>query len=109
MLCLRFRAMSQPFQFCFRARRKAKNVPDLARLPAPAFREELHAIEAVISGQGIAVCSDVLVGSELANGSLVQVSKLTLPGYGFYLLHRAEHPNPASINAFMTWVRSARD
>ncbi len=42
-----------------------------------AFREELHAIEAAISGQGIAICSDVLVATELASGARVEVSKLT--------------------------------
>ncbi len=29
------------------------------------FREELHAIEAVIGGQGVGICSDVLVAHEL--------------------------------------------
>ena len=88
------------------ARRRLKRVPDLARLQSLAFREELHAIEAAISGQGIAICSDVLVAPELASGALVQVSKLTLPGYRFYLLHRSEHPKLASIRAFTTWARS---
>ena len=81
-------------------------MPDLARLQSLAFREELHAIEAAISGQGIAICSDVLVAPELASGALVQVSKLTLPGYGFYLLHRSGHPKLASISAFSAWARS---
>jgi LysR family glycine cleavage system transcriptional activator len=88
------------------ARRRLKRVPDLARLQSLAFREELHAIEAAISGQGIAICSDVLVGPELASGALVQVSKLTLPGYRFYLVHRPDHPKLASISAFSAWARS---
>jgi LysR family glycine cleavage system transcriptional activator len=88
------------------ARRRFKRVPDLARLQSLAFREELHAIEAAISGQGIAICSDILVAPELASGALVQVSKLTLPGYGFYLLHRSEHPKLESIIAFTAWARS---
>ena len=88
------------------ARRRLKRVPDLARLQGLAFREELHAIEAAISGQGIAICSDVLVAQELASGVLMQVSKLTLPGYGFYLLYRPGHPKLASITAFCAWARS---
>ena len=88
------------------ARRRLKRVPDLARLQSLAFREELHAIEAAISGQGVAICSDVLVAPELASGAIVQVSKLTLPGYRFYLLHLSEHPKLASISAFTTWARS---
>ena len=73
------------------------------------LKDELHAIEAVISGQGIAICSDVLVAPELASGALVQVSKLTLPGYRFYLLYRSEHPKLASISAFTTWARSMQN
>jgi LysR family glycine cleavage system transcriptional activator len=88
------------------ARRRLKHVPDLARLQSLSFREELHAIEAAISGQGIAICSDVLVAPELASGALLQVSKLTLPGYGFYLMHRPGHPRLASISAFSVWARS---
>ena len=88
------------------ARRRLARVPDLARLQSLAFREELHAIEAAISGQGIAICSDVLVAPELASGALVQVSKLTLPGYGFYLVYRSGHPKHASIGAFSAWARS---
>ena len=91
------------------ARRRLKHVPDLARLQSLAFREELHAIEAAISGQGIAICSDVLVAPELASGSLMQVSKLTLPGYGFYLVYRSGHPKLASISAFSAWVRSMQN
>ncbi len=89
-----------------KARQRFKRVPDLARLPNLAFREELHAIEAAISGQGIAICSDVLVAPELASGALVEVSKLTLPGYGFYLMHLPTHPRLEAIEAFSEWARS---
>jgi LysR family glycine cleavage system transcriptional activator len=88
------------------ARRRRNRVPDLARQQSLAFREELHAIEAAISGQGIAICSDVLVAPELASGALVQVSKLTLPGYGFYLVHLSGHPKVTLISAFVEWARS---
>jgi LysR family transcriptional regulator, glycine cleavage system transcriptional activator len=71
------------------------------------FREELHAIEAAVSGQGIAICSDVLVGPELASGALVKVATVTLPGYGFYIVHRSSHPKLASIKAFISWARTA--
>jgi LysR family transcriptional regulator, glycine cleavage system transcriptional activator len=36
----------------------------------------------------------------------MQVSKLTLPGYGFYLLYRPGHPKLTSINAFCAWART---
>jgi LysR family transcriptional regulator, glycine cleavage system transcriptional activator len=89
-----------------KACRRFKRVPDLARLPSLAFREELHAIEAAISGQGVAICSDVLVAPELASGALVKVSRLTLPGYGFYLVYLPTHPRVTSIEAFSKWAQS---
>ena len=90
------------------ARLRGKNVPDFALLPSLAFREESHAIEAAIAGQGIAICSDVLIGPELVSGALVEVSKIVVPGYGFYIVHRAGHPKLSSINAFSAWARSVR-
>jgi len=71
------------------------------------FREELHAIEAAVSGQGIAICSNVLVAPELASGTLVKVANVTLPGYGFYIVHRSSHPKLVSIQAFVSWARTA--
>ena len=58
------------------ARKYHKDVPNLSDLVSLYLREELHAIEAAISGQGIAICSDVLVAPELAGGTLVKVAKL---------------------------------
>jgi LysR family transcriptional regulator, glycine cleavage system transcriptional activator len=82
-------------------------VPDLASLASISFREELHAIEAAIAGQGVAICSDVLIAPALADGSLVRVSRITLTGYGFYIVHRAKHAKEASIRAFVAWARAA--
>jgi LysR family glycine cleavage system transcriptional activator len=89
------------------ARKHHKHVPDLSGLVSSNFREELHAIEAAIAGQGIAICSDVLVAPELASGALVKVANVTLPGYGFYLVHRNSHPNLSSIKAFAAWAMAA--
>jgi LysR family glycine cleavage system transcriptional activator len=88
------------------ARKQHANVPPLAQLVSLSFREELHAIEAVIAGQGIAICSNVLVGAELANGTLVRLSDIRLPGYGFYIVHRPGHPKQASIGKFVEWLRA---
>ena len=88
------------------ARTRHKAVPDLAGLVSLSFREELHAIEAAIAGQGIAICSDVLIASELASGALLRLSRLTLPGYGFYVVHRTGHPKQAAIQAFAAWARA---
>jgi LysR family transcriptional regulator, glycine cleavage system transcriptional activator len=71
-----------------------------------SFREELHAIDAVVGGQGVAICSDVTVGNELKSGLLVKAHPLSLPGYGFYLVSMAHHPRAPVIEAFSTWMRA---
>ena len=86
------------------ARKRHKHVPDLAGLVSLNFREELHAIEAAISGQGIAICSDVLVAPELASGALVKITNVSLPGYGFYVVHLNSHPKLSSIKTFLAWI-----
>ena len=90
------------------ARARHKSVPDLSALASLSFREELHAIEAAVAGQGVAICSDVLIAPELASGVLVPISRITLPGYGFYIVHRDGHPKIASIKAFIAWIRSGQ-
>lgn len=90
------------------ARTRHKSVPDLSALASLSFREELHAIEAAVAGQGVAICSDVLIAPELASGVLVPISRFTLPGYGFYIVHRDGHPKIASIKAFIAWIRSGQ-
>jgi LysR family glycine cleavage system transcriptional activator len=88
---------------------------DLARAIDPAFqpvgkgidltfREELHAIDAVVGGQGIAICSDVVIGNELRSGQLVRVHPLSLPGFGFYLLSMPHSPRAPAIEAFSAWL-----
>ncbi|MDH7796997.1 MULTISPECIES: LysR substrate-binding domain-containing protein [unclassified Beijerinckia] len=70
------------------------------------FREELHAIDAVVGGQGVAICSDVVVSNELRSGLLVKAHPLSLPGYGFYLVSMAHSPRARVIEAFSTWMRA---
>ena len=69
-----------------------------------SFREELHAIEAVIGGQGVGMCSDVLVARELQVGALVKISDLSLPGFGFFAAHVPGHACELDIVAFADWV-----
>lgn len=89
------------------ASRRHRTASDVAMHPSISFREELHAIEAAIAGQGVAICSTILVAPELASGALVPVSRVKLPGYGFYIAHRAEHPKMDLITAFTNWARLA--
>ena len=71
---------------------------------ALSFREELHAIEAVLAGQGIALCSDIVVADDLASGTLVKPFDLALPGYGYYPLYTPNHPRRAIIEVFVGWM-----
>ena len=71
-----------------------------------SFSEELHAIDAVIGGQGVAICSDVVVSNELRSGQLVKAHRLALPGYGFYLVSMPHSPQAPVIEAFSTWMRA---
>jgi len=89
-----------------RARRKWRQVPEFKDLQHLSFREELHAIEAVIAGQGIGIFSDRLVAQELAAQTLIKAFDLSLPGYQFYVVRRRDHPREKSIQAFSAWVRS---
>jgi LysR family glycine cleavage system transcriptional activator len=82
-------------------------VPEFKDMQHLSFREELHAIEAVISGQGVGIFSDVLVAHELASGTLVKAFDLSLPGYCFYVVRKPGHPREKAMQAFSTWVRSA--
>ena len=90
------------------ARRKWRQVPAFKDMQHLSFREELHAIEAVIAGQGIGIFGDTLVAHELASGTLVRAFALSLPGYKFYVVRRAGHRREKTIKAFSTWIRSAR-
>ena len=71
-----------------------------------SFSEELHAIDAVIGGQGVAICSDVVVSNELRSGQLVKAHPLALPGCGFYLVSMPHSPRAPVIEAFSTWMRA---
>jgi LysR family transcriptional regulator, glycine cleavage system transcriptional activator len=88
------------------ARSREPDVPEFGEMEHLSFREELHAIEAVINGQGFGMLSSVLVGAELAEGALVKAFDLSLPGYGFYVLRRASHPRETTIRKFSAWLQS---
>lgn len=87
------------------ARRKVRGLPPIASKVSLSFREELHGIQAALAGQGIAVCSDVLIGAQLADGSLRRMSDITLPGFTFFAVHRSGHPRQAAIDLFVRWIR----
>jgi LysR family glycine cleavage system transcriptional activator len=89
-----------------RARSAFRKGFEIGGSPDLSFREESHGIEAAIAGQGIALCSDVLVAGELKSGKLIKVFDIALPGFGFYIVYRSGHPRHRAISAFVSWARS---
>ncbi len=77
------------------------------REPSLFFQEELHAIQAVVAGQGVGICSDILVRRELASGELFQVSDVTLDGYGFFLVHRSGDSRKSALAALRESLTAA--
>ena len=87
------------------ARSVDPGIPETNTVWDLSFWEELHAIDAVVAGEGIAILSDIVVGRELKSGALVKVHDLSLPGYGFYAVQVPSHPEQPSIDAFSAWLR----
>lgn len=87
------------------ARAAGHRVSGTVRPPHLKFHEEHHGIEAIVAGQGLGLCSDVLVARELRDGRLLRVSDIILPGYGFYFVYRAEHPRRRALEALLHWMQ----
>jgi LysR family glycine cleavage system transcriptional activator len=83
----------------------ARTRPQAAQRIAMRFREELHAIEAVVAGHGVAICSDLLVRKELSEGTLVCLSPVTLDGYGVYLVTLPEQSAVPTVRNFCAWMQ----
>ncbi len=91
------------------ARRRDPAVPPATQPADGIFREELHAIEAMLAGQGVALCSDVLLADELASGTVLRASDLSLPGYGLFLVHLRDHPQAAAFDGILAWLRAGAE
>lgn len=88
------------------ARDADPGLPRDAEVCQLSFHEEANALAAVLAGLGVAICSDLVVGPELARGELVKAHELSLPGQGYYLLHLPEHPRKRVIMLFAEWLQS---
>jgi LysR family glycine cleavage system transcriptional activator len=88
------------------ARSKWRDVPKFDEMTHLSFREELHGIEAIIAGEGIGICSDALISSELKNGVLVKAFEVKLPGRSYYLVSPAVHAREKAVKAFAAWLQS---
>ena len=87
------------------ARAAGHRISSTARPPQLKFHEEHHGIEAIVAGQGLGLCSSVLIARELRDGSLLRVSDIVLIGYGFYFVYRAEHPRSEALEGLLRWMQ----
>lgn len=92
-----------------RARLKNPAVPELGDCEQLSFREELHAIDAMLAGQGIAIIHDVLIAKELATGTLAKAIETPASGPGYFLTYDADHPRRTLVEQFSGWARSQAD
>ena len=86
------------------ARAGGQDVPGPDATTALTFREEAHGIDAAIAGQGVAICSDVLVAREIERRALLRPFDLSLPGYGFFLVHLPGRERDRRVRAFTDWI-----
>ncbi len=70
------------------------------------FHEEMQAIDAVLNGTGVLIVSDFLIAKELEERTLVKALEFILPGHGFYLTYRRDHPHRKMFESFESWARN---
>jgi LysR family glycine cleavage system transcriptional activator len=70
------------------------------------FSDESHAIQAAVAGQGVALLSLLLVAPELRSGALVQPFGPELEGYRYHLVHAADAPRRAELQALGDWLQA---
>lgn len=86
------------------ARDLGKWPAQLTLRPTMRFHEELHGMQAIAAGQGVGLCSDCLVAFELESGTLIKIGDFSLPGYGFHVVWRKNHPRRREIERFARWA-----
>lgn len=69
------------------------------------FSEEIHAIDAAVSGQGAVLASQLLVADLLEAGHLVQLSDIALPGLTYWAVFLSTHPDQDRLAQLLDWMR----
>lgn len=73
----------------------------------PKFQDTPLAINAAVSGLGVAIADRQLVQTEMDNGRLVAPFDITVPSsVGYYLVYRNNQHNDPRIKAFRDWALS---
>ncbi|MNX93604.1 Glycine cleavage system transcriptional activator [compost metagenome] len=75
------------------------------------FEYTAHLIQAVSSGLGLGLVTDLFVQDELRAGTLTtpQLQGFCIPAKHYYLLHSPEKSESASLQTFKTWLLDAAD
>ena len=80
-------------------------VADINPNPGPRFSLESMAIEAAISGTGVALVSHHTVAEDLKAGRLVRPFDLTMPiDFAYWLICPQEYLRRARVKAFCEWL-----
>jgi LysR family transcriptional regulator, glycine cleavage system transcriptional activator len=88
---------------------KAARLPDLGPKADLIFTDESQAIQAAISGHGVALLSLELIADELERGALVQPfgPRLMMEGFRYDFVYLPAHRDSAAIAAVRAWIRKA--
>lgn len=82
----------------------ASKIETIASEGGLKFDEESLAIQAAISGQGVALCSSIHVYDDVAMGFLIKPFDRVLPGLTYAAVFLQKHPKKASILKFVAWL-----
>lgn len=83
---------------------KLARVPGLDASAGPVFSDETHTIAAALAGQGVALMSRALIGSELRQGTLVCPFGPELKGQPFHLVYPDSRRGDPAVQAVREWV-----
>jgi LysR family transcriptional regulator, glycine cleavage system transcriptional activator len=74
-------------------------------LTGPSLDDQLLLIQAAVSGQGVALATEVLAGPELARRSLVKAIDLAWPQeFAYWLVYPDANADQPKIAAFRQWI-----
>jgi LysR family glycine cleavage system transcriptional activator len=80
-------------------------VTDVNTRAGVRFSDSMHAVQAAIAGQGVAIVSLVLVSDALASGLLVQPFETVLPGETYHFVSARGPGERPELTALRTWFQ----
>ncbi|MGF7146484.1 LysR family glycine cleavage system transcriptional activator [Sphingomonas zeicaulis] len=83
----------------------AAGLAEPAAAAALRFSDENLAIQAAVTGRGVALLSLALVAEEIADGALVQPFGPVLDGLTYHLVTTAPQPPEGAVAAAIAWLR----